>query len=64
MFTPYLIFRIIGWFLIIISIIGNCSEILNIGKIPEQKPVSAKLTLIATFVNILLIWFIYTAMQI
>ena len=62
--TIYLIFRIIGWFLIIVTVFGICAQILSIGKIRPKEPISAELVLFATFLHILTIWFIYTAMQI
>ena len=62
--TPYLIFRIIGWFLIAVIVASGILNILSIEKPRSEKPISAKVVLITLFLNILTIWFIYTAMQI
>ncbi len=62
MLAPYIIFRIIGWFIIIITGASIAGSILYIGE--ERKPITPKLALINLILNSITIWFIYTAMQI
>ncbi len=58
----YIIFRIIGWILIVLLSVGASYEILNINKVRFQM--TPTILLISTILNIVAIWFIYTAMQI
>jgi len=58
----FLIFRIIGWFFIISSIIGVLSQILLIDA--EREPLSRTDVVVKLILTIPLIWFLYTAMQI
>jgi len=60
--TVFLIFRIIGWFFIITSIIGIISQIILIDE--EREPISRLDVIVKLILTIPLIWFLYTAMQI
>jgi hypothetical protein len=60
----YIIFRIIGWFIIAVIIFATVVNILAIEQPVSKEPVSAKFALVSLVFNILTIWFIYTAMQI
>ena len=60
--STFIIFRIIGWLFIVLSVIGIFSSILTIDK--EVKPISRIGVIIQIILTTLLIWFIYTAMQI
>ncbi len=62
--TQYLIFRILGWFLITIIVLANIQIILMIEQPVDNTPLSAKKAITVTFLNGLVVWFIYTAMQI
>ena len=60
--STFIIFRIIGWLFIVLSVIGIFSSILIIDK--EVQPISRIGVIIQIILTTLLIWFIYTAMQI
>jgi len=58
----FLIFRIIGWFFIISTIIGIISQIILIDE--EREPISRFTVIVQLILAIPLIWFLFTAMQI
>jgi hypothetical protein len=60
----FIIFRIIGWFIISVVVFLTIVTILSIEQSVEHKPMTGKFALVVLFINILTIWFIYTAMQI
>ena len=62
--TIYVMFRIIGWFIIMVMVAATIGNILNIEQPIDKKPLTAPIALISIGFNILVIWFIYTAMQI
>ena len=62
--SPYLTFRIIGWFIIGIIVLSTMLKILALEKPRKKEPLSAKIVIAKLGINVLTIWFIYTAMQI
>jgi len=61
MFAPYVIFRLIGWLLVLFNVLGIFATILGINREVKISKTTAIITLI---VNSLAIWFLYTAMNI
>jgi hypothetical protein len=62
MLTPFVIFRIVGWLFIILSIAGT---FLSIGMIDKKRePITRSDVMVQIILTSWLIWFLYTAMQI
>ena len=60
--SMFIIFRIIGWLFIALSVIGIFSSILIIDK--KRESVSRVEVIVQIILTSMLVWFIYTAMQI
>jgi Co/Zn/Cd efflux system component len=58
--SPFVIFRIIGWFLIVVASISSLVIVYQV----EQGEFGSVVAILGILVNLLTIWFIYTAMQI
>jgi hypothetical protein len=58
--SPFLIFRIIGWFLIVVASMSSLVAIYQV----EQGEFGSVVAIFSILVNLLTIWFTYTAMQI
>ncbi len=58
--SPFLIFRIIGWFLIVVASVTIYAVVYQV----EKGEIGSGLAILGILLNLLTIWFIYTAMQI
>ena len=58
--SPFLIFRIIGWFLIVVASVSLYAVVYQV----EKGEIGSGLAILGILLNLLTIWFIYTAMQI
>ena len=58
--SPFLIFRIIGWFLIVLASLSSVIVVYQV----EKGEFGSVIAILGIIVNLLTIWFVYTAMQI